>query len=608
MKKQNKTPRGSLFMAVPVAAAVLSRESLTKYFWRALTAIALCVFSLFGIFRHPETTQTVTGNGSLAGVDALGRQTVSAGKSEKQVGLFYFLWLGQHSSSPPLCDNTKLVAAHPEAVQSEEAWMAAGGLGLWDFHHWGEPLFGYYTSSDAWVYRKHCQMLTDAGVDFLVFDTTNASIYENAVRTLISVWYEYLEAGWDVPKLAFYTNTKSGETMNRIYDAYYNNAELRALYPRLDELWYRWCDSDRPMIVGDVNDAEIRPEVREFFRIKQSQWPNAEKQSDGFPWMEFDDKLTLKTLYGKRGHGSVMSVSLAQHNDTVLMSATAWYGKNDSTRAWHSGKSIFKEGGNDPDPAALLGGANAAEQWAFARKMDPDVIFVTGFNEWVAQRLSPQPDYPIAFCDCADTLCSRDLEPSAGVLGDNYYMQTVDEIRKFKHSVDVKASGAAEYRDYEGDTAPRDSVGFGGIEYRDDSGRNDIVRVTVARDGGNLIFTAETRAPLTPESDQNWMTLFIRTGGGAGWEGYDYVIGRESPGAVERSAGGWAWTSAGQAQWAADGKRLTLTVPRALLGNPESLQFKWADNYTPGDVYSFYTRGDAAPLGRLNYCWRDAQG
>jgi len=49
-------------------------------------------------------------------------------------------------------------------------------------------------------------------------------------------------------------------------------------------------------------------------------------------------------------------------------------------------------------------------------------------------------------------------------------------------------------------------------------------------------------------------------------------------------------------------------MPCELLGRPSAFQFKWADNYTPSDVYSFYTRGDAAPLGRLNYCWQNQKG
>ena len=46
----------------------------------------------------------------------------------------------------------------------------------------GEPLFGYYLASDEWVMRKHLQMLTDAGIDFTVFDTTNAVTYDKSKK------------------------------------------------------------------------------------------------------------------------------------------------------------------------------------------------------------------------------------------------------------------------------------------------------------------------------------------------------------------------------------------------------------------------------------------
>ena len=568
----------------------------TGFFWRVITAVALCFIALFGLFfQRPQVTAIVEKNGSLAGVDALGRQTTSAGKSDKQVGLFYFVWAWD-TGGP--YDNTKIVAADPGATDSEEAWIAAGGGPLYNFHFWGEPLFGYYVNTDDWVYRKHCQMLTDAGVDFLVFDATNAYIYENALAVMLPVWYEYHIAGWDVPKLSFYTNTESGRTMNEIYDAYYNNAALQALYPRLDELWYRWPDSGKPFIVGDAGDPVLRPEVRDYFRIRRNQWPNFSKEKDGFPWMEFDRHMTLNAVYGRRGRGSVMNVSGSQHNDTVRMSSTAWYGGNDRTRAWH-GKA------NDPDPLALLGGANFTEQWDFIRKLDPDVVFITGFNEWVAQRQPAHPGEPIVFVDSADTLCSRDTEPSAGILGDNYYMQMVDEIRKFKNGMDKQAPGLEVYYDYENDIADRDARGFGNTPYQDFSGRNDITRMTVRREGAKFILTVETRDALV--AGPNWMTLFINANGTAsGWEGYDYVVGRETPGLVERSAGDWEWAPVGMADITIEDSMITLEIPRAMLGDVIGFQFKWADNYIPGDVYSFYTSGDAAPMGRLNFRYSEA--
>ena len=110
---------------------------------------------------------------SYGGTDALGRtlgleSDVGAPKEEKYVGLFYFLWMGAHGTQ--LYDNTKIVETYADALRNQGRWGSVG-----TFHFWGEPLFGYYVSSDEWVIRKHVQMLTDADVDFLVFDTTNST-------------------------------------------------------------------------------------------------------------------------------------------------------------------------------------------------------------------------------------------------------------------------------------------------------------------------------------------------------------------------------------------------------------------------------------------------
>ena len=122
-----------------------------------------------------------TVNGTYGGVDDLGRVLISdneAGtkKNGKEVGIFYFLWQGEHGTDGPY-DNSKIVAKDPTAILSEENWIAAGGGPYHAHHFWGEPLFGYYTSKDVWVLRKHAQMLADADVDFIAVDATNGFAY-----------------------------------------------------------------------------------------------------------------------------------------------------------------------------------------------------------------------------------------------------------------------------------------------------------------------------------------------------------------------------------------------------------------------------------------------
>ncbi len=160
-------------------------SSFEVFFIHKITAIMLFFINLinsitgFGAITEKPTEI----NGSLVCTDALGRSVITASESDKLVGVFYFLWHGQHGSNR-IIDNSKLVKEHPEAINSESEWLAAGGGNQQEFHFWGEPLLGYYSANDDWVFRKHVQMLTDAAVDFIVIDTTNAFTYSEPAKSL----------------------------------------------------------------------------------------------------------------------------------------------------------------------------------------------------------------------------------------------------------------------------------------------------------------------------------------------------------------------------------------------------------------------------------------
>lgn len=565
-------------------------------------------------------------NGALAGTDALGRtiDLKDSGVRDRKVGIFYFLWQGEHGTDGPY-DNNKIVANNPDAIKSEENWINAGGGPLYAHHFWGEPLFGYYRSSDKWVMRKHLQMLTDAGIDFLVFDATNAYTYSDRVKELISVWYEYLKDGVDVPKLAFYTNTKSGETMRKIYDELYNNADLKKQYPRLDELWFNW--NGKPMIVGV--SAEADDTVKSYFTIKESTWPNAGRTDNGFPWMEFGRSLTSGAIYGVNGRKEVINVSVAQHSATCRFSATAWYGANDRTRSWHNGK-------NDTSANAMLYGYNFAEQFDFAINNDPEMIFITGFNEWVAQRQKAEGNKSIVFVDCADPNNSRDIEPMNGGFGDNYFLQAAERIADYKGTayrvnpgkylkIDVNGSFeqwnskeiTAVYTDYKGDTISRNHVGFGDILYKDTSGKNDFYTMKVARGNDYIYFYAQTGSLIRTVTDENRMALFIGTGDGE-FSGFNYVVnckesGSETKATVEKLSADGSRTVIGTVDMKMEKNKIMFAIPRALIGCDKGLvdiTFKWADGFTIDDagkidIMSFYTSGDAAPIGRFAYVFSE---
>ncbi|MBO4326074.1 MAG: hypothetical protein J5950_02240 [Clostridia bacterium] len=592
-------------------------------------------------------------NGEFGGIDDVGRVLPLSGETpnarDRKVGIFYFVWQGEHGRQGPY-DNYKIVLSDPDAIKSEENWIAAGGGDRYRHHFWGEPLFGYYVSTDEWVLRKHVQMLTDAGIDFIMFDTTNGPKYVDRIKQVIKIWYEYLEQGWNVPKLTFLTNNDSGGHIMTYYTELYTNEEMHELYPRLDELWYQW--DGKPMITAAPGwIVEVPIEVENYFTIKDTIWPTEARTDNGFPWMEFSRLYTERAVYGRKGRKEVVSVSVAQHNATINFANAAWYGGGDQTRSFH-------DGAVDRSPGAIYWGYNFADQWKWAIGVDPEMVFVTGWNEWVAQRQPGNFDQPISFVDCADPEASRDIEPMNGLFGDNYYMQLISNVRMYKGTEGRVAIGGnvtidldggfdqwdsdritAVYTDYEGDTAFRCSPGFGGIPYIDETGRNDFVKFKVVRDRNYIYFYAETAEDITPSTDENWMTLFISSGAwrdskngalagnllGNGdasfwYDGIDFAVNLEAPEGntvfVSKYSGpDKGWVRAGTGEMRVSGNKMMVRLSKKLLGIEQGLKlvdvrFKWADNYQWNedgslDIWTFYRNGDSAPLGRLTYVYSE---
>src|SRR5437762_2965272 len=85
--------------------------------------------------------------------DALGRPLpgpeTGAPRPDRWVGIFYFLWHNEAGVRCPLLDGpydiSKILAKDPGALKKPASplWGAIGTS-----HYWGEPLYGYYRSTD----------------------------------------------------------------------------------------------------------------------------------------------------------------------------------------------------------------------------------------------------------------------------------------------------------------------------------------------------------------------------------------------------------------------------------------------------------------------------
>ena len=225
---------------------------------------------------------------------------------------------------------------------------------------------------------------------------------------------------------------------------------------------------------------------------------------------------------------------------------------------------------------------------------------------------------------------SRDVEMTTGKYGDNFYMQLVENVRKYKFdtgvgynmkktNVNIQSQSAlvlwdyvtAKYKDFEGDAMARnyqDAVGKN--MYVDNSNRNDIAEVRVTHDNNNVYFYIRTVDDITAYNgtDKNWMNVLISTGGQNGFGDYDYIVNRspiDGKTSVEKSVGGYSWQNVGEADYTIFGNVMQISVPLERLGlsaDSPSFSFKVSDNVTDYDnIMDYYVTGDSAPIGRLSY-------
>jgi hypothetical protein len=549
-------------------------------------------------------------------VDGLGRklptpEEVGPPKDDRFVGIFYFLWLNErHNRSPNWkgpYDVARILNADPDAIRKPDSplWGKIGTS-----HYWGEPLFGYYLATDPWVIRRHAMLLADAGIDTLIFDTTNAVTYREQYLKLCEVFEQIRREGGTTPQFAFMVNTEAGKTARKIYEELYKPGHHA-------ELWFRW--RGKPLLICDPKEADA--ELKEFFTLRRAHWPfEIVNTRNAWHW-----EAAYPQVYGYSedpNRPEQVNVSVAQNLKISGGLPTNMSEGNARGRSFHSGK-------QDTAPGAINHGYNFAEQWQRAHALAAPFVMVTGWNEWIAGRWGT-PQGPITFVDQFTQEYSRDIEPMRGGHGDNYYWQMLANVRRYKGSSALpKASGPVTIRvdggfepwkdvgptfvDHVNETLPRDFEGAGGLHYTNRSGRNDFVACKVARDAQTVYFYVRTKEPITPRTGSHWMWLLINADGDSanGWEGYDFLLNRQvesdSTTSLEQCTGGWNWKPRAKVSYRVQGNELQVAIPRSALGIEEntsrlSIDFKWADNLqSPGDILDVYVSGDVAPEGRFSY-------
>ena len=594
-----------------------------------LTALFLS-FSVLGVAQD-----VVVNSDHWAATDALGRTVGRYDRAEKdkQVFMFYWTWHERHDApGTEVKNNTEIIRQYPEAMQdaNHPAWTkkATGN------YFWGEPLFGYYRTTDTWVLRKHAELLADAKVDGVFFDCTNGTFtWDASTDSLLCAWDQAQKDGVNVPKIAFML--PFGFSENSLYS-------LRHLYDRLyskgkyKNLWLHW--NGKPVIMAyphNLTDSEQDRAIKEFFTFRPGQPDYVDGPNPAFPnqwgWLEnYPQHGYVPTTDGSY---ELVTVGIAQNACPETKGHCSAFNKPGS----HS-RSYTKRKGFDPRPDGYLYGWNFLEQWDRAYELDPKAVFITGWNEWIAGKYtrenSPWTGDPFSFVDQFDSDRSRDIEPvkTWGDYGDVYYLQLVDRVRKFK-GTDAQPTVSAPvsimpgqwkkwadvqpfYASYKGNTRHRDAKACSQYHYVNTTGRNDIVGAKVARDNQYVYFYVETADRLTSSSDSAWMRLFIDADRNkqTGWQGYDFIVNYRNPmggkAFVQKShQNKWIWHNCGEASMSVNGNKMMLRIPRKVLGMEGSkldFEFKWSDNMQDeGNLMDFYVNGDVAPGGRFNYVFAE---
>ena len=280
------------------------------------------------------------------------------------------------------------------------------------------------------------------------------------------------------------------------------------------------------------------------------------------------------------------------------------------------------------------------ERWEETLKTDAQFLYINDWNEWTALKQKPGKGHTFPFMrrkityffvDQYNAEFNRCIQPMKDGYTDNYYMQMAQNIRRYKGVRPIpKLSGLlpmridgdfadwsrakVEYRDTAGDTFHRDYQGYGGLHYKNDSGRNDIITCKVAVDDDQVYFHAETIGPLTPHTGNNWMLLLIDADQNhdTGWYGYDYLVNRkvvdENTTTLMRYAPDSPdnpWVEQARLGFRYTAGSLELAVPRELIGSKGdafSFDFHWCDNPAElKDPISLCVNGDSAPNRRFNY-------
>jgi len=454
------------------------------------------------------------------------------------VGIFYITWHGDGSAnakSPYQGDVSKVLSAHPEARLdgTNKAWQYGS-------YHWGEPESGYFLSRDKYVIRKDISMLSDAGVDVLIMDVTNAALYWSEWDALFSTMQEMKAEGNKVPKFCFWAyNGPVLNVVQNLYEKIYKENKYR-------DLWFYW--DGKPLLLcnmrpqfdangGGVNNPnpnydpkaatdptnphymnvdytsksynDYTQEVKSFFTMRNMWW--GYYKWAGQRYVGTEDNWSFGYELGDASVRNMPSDALAStHQGKVEEVAVtpAQHPMSMTGKSWTRAKGEPKLNEYDlpvPTYVPWLGktvknpegyGIYFQERWDEALKVNPQFLYLNDWNEWTAGKYkggsdpSGNPSKDLVtflgrknnfyFVDQYNSEFNRTIQPMKGGYTDNYYMQMAQNIRRYKGIRPIPENNGTTSITIDGNFADWTPVT---VEYRDTKG--DVAHRDYLGYGGN---------------------------------------------------------------------------------------------------------------------------
>ncbi len=274
------------------------------------------------------------------------------------------------------------------------------------FYYWAEPEPGFYKSSDKAVIRKHMEMLSDAGVDFIILDNTNVRItwyldYENVWEyfinrptvAILDTIVEMRSEGKKTPYVVFWNSSFLEDgwfVAEKIYEQYLTQEKWKDCFVYWD---------GKPFMIATFEQGNIPSYLTVRF-MWGLQLPTVSKWS-----FLYTEKYVAPD---ENGYAEQVPVCVASQ-ETYMTAPTA-HGRNHGI-FWY-------------------------EHWKNAFEHHPKVVSITWWNEWCAQFQGFDIHGKGQFVDAYDREFSRDIEPMKGGHGDQYYIWMCQYIKDYKAGKD----------------------------------------------------------------------------------------------------------------------------------------------------------------------------